>query len=70
MTCPDCDLHKIRASMWRNKAYELNGTPLPWNADELIEKALLAERESIIDLVAFHGGSVEIEASIRARSKE
>lgn len=27
-----------------------------------------AEREAIIDIVAMHGGSVEIEAAIRARS--
>ena len=46
MTCPDCERHKISASMWRNKAYELSGTPLPWNAEELIEKAVLAEREA------------------------
>jgi len=32
--------------MWRNKAYELSGAPLPWNAEELIEKAVLAEREA------------------------
>ena len=31
--------------------------------------AVEAEREAICDLVAFHGGSVEIEATIRARSK-
>ena len=30
--------------------------------------AVEAEREAICDLVAFHGGSVEIEATIRARS--
>ena len=30
MTCPDCERYKQSASMWRNKAYELNGTPLPW----------------------------------------
>lgn len=29
-----------------------------------------AEREAIIDLVAFHGGSVEIEAAIRARGEK
>jgi len=46
MTCPDCERYKISASMWRNKAYELGGTPLPWNAEELIEKAVLAEREA------------------------
>ena len=28
-----------------------------------------AERETIIDLVAFYGGSVEIEAAIRARGE-
>lgn len=27
-----------------------------------------AERDAIIDIVAMHGGSVEIEAAIRARS--
>ena len=27
------------------------------------------EREAIIDIVAFHGGSVEIEAAIRARGE-
>jgi len=47
MTCPDCERYKISASMWRNKAYELSGAPLPWNAEELIEKAVLAEREAI-----------------------
>ena len=35
MTCPDCERYKQSASMWRNKAYELNGTPLPWKPDEL-----------------------------------
>jgi len=28
----------------------------------------VAEREALIDIVAMHGGSVEIEAAIRARS--
>jgi hypothetical protein len=31
--------------MWRNEAYKLGGNPLPWDADELIEKAVKAERE-------------------------
>ena len=35
MTCPDCERYKQSASMWRNKAYELGGTPLPWKPDEL-----------------------------------
>lgn len=29
-----------------------------------------AEREAIIDIVAMHGGSVEIEAAIRARGEK
>ena len=38
--------------------------------DELMRFVTLvaaAEREAIIDIVSFHGGSVEIEAAIRAR---
>ena len=35
MTCPDCERYKKSASMWRNKAYELGGTPLPWDREEL-----------------------------------
>ena len=29
-----------------------------------------AEREAIVDIVAMHGGSVEIEAAIRARGEK
>jgi hypothetical protein len=32
--------------MWRNEAYRLGGAPLPWDADEMIEKAVKAEREA------------------------
>lgn len=38
MTCPDCERHKLSASMWRNKAYEVSGTPLPWDPEELLRK--------------------------------
>lgn len=51
MTCPDCERYKISASMWRNKAYETSGHPLPWDADELIDKAILAEREDCAKLL-------------------
>ena len=72
MTCPDCERYKISASMWRNKAYELSGTPLPWNAEELIEKAVLAEREAcaelIEDLAVQH--PKYIAAAIRERGQE
>ncbi len=35
MNCPDCERYKKSAANWRNKAYELNGTPLPWDREEL-----------------------------------
>ena len=47
MTCPDCEYHKQRAALWRHEAYRLGGTPLPWDADEAIAKAVAAEREKI-----------------------
>ncbi len=34
-----------------------------------VRRAVEAEREAIIDLVAMHGGSVEIESAIRARGQ-
>ena len=33
--CPDCERYKASAALWRNKAYELAGKPLPWEPDEL-----------------------------------
>ena len=48
MTCPECEYHKQRAALWRHEAYRLGGTPLPWDADEAIAKAVAAERERII----------------------
>ena len=33
-----------------------------------LAKAAAEEREAFIDIVAMHGGSIEIEAAIRARS--
>ena len=35
MTCPDCERYKKSAAMWRNKAYEASGHPLPWGPGEL-----------------------------------
>ncbi len=37
---------------------------------DAINEAVLYERESCIDIVAMHGGSVEIEAAIRARGQQ
>lgn len=43
----ECEYHKQRAALWRHEAYRLGGTPLPWDADEAIAKAVAAERERI-----------------------
>jgi len=51
MTCPDCERFKLSAAMWRNKAYELGGTPLPWDADKKIEEAIAAEREATLGTI-------------------
>jgi len=45
------------------KWYELSEGCFEMFYDDILRK----EREAIIDLVAFHGGSVEIEAAIRSR---
>jgi hypothetical protein len=63
--------------MWRNKAYELSGAPLPWNAEELIEKAVLAEREACAQIAkdwdkdhpnTNYGGCIAV--AIRARGQK
>ena len=40
----------------------------PW-VMKLVNDAVAKEREEIIDIVAMYGGSVEIEAAIRAREQ-
>lgn len=75
MTCPDCEYHKQRAALWRHEAYRLAGTPLPWDADEAIAKAVAAEREACAKVCEEHpdgfnmmgGAFVTCAAAIRAR---
>lgn len=83
MTCSDCkrlridvERYKASAGMWRNKCYELGGTPLPWEPEELIQKAVEAEREACAKIAdewatqeqkQFGGGGPS--AAIRARGK-
>lgn len=48
--CPQCERFKESASMWRRKAYELGGTPLPMNStDDLYE----AGWNSALEMAAF-----------------
>lgn len=53
MTCSECkrlridvERYKASAGMWRHKCYELGGTPLPWEPEELIQRAVQTEREA------------------------
>jgi hypothetical protein len=74
MTCPDCEYHKGRAALWRHEAYKLGGTPLPWDVDEVIKKAVEAEREAccriVTGLCISDNNAREINDAIKARRKE
>ena len=77
MTCPDCEYHKQRAALWRHEAYRLGGTPLPWDADVAIAKAVAAEQEACAQ-IADEWATIEQKqfgnggpgSVIRARGKE
>lgn len=71
MTCPDCEYHKQRAALWRHEAYRLGGTPLPWDADVAIAKAVAAAREECAKVVDDFDACAPkyIAAAIRARGK-
>ena len=56
-TCPDCERYKQSASMWRNKAYELGGTPLPWKRDELWVG--LTDKDTDVSHLAYSGRSTD-----------
>lgn len=69
MTCPDCEYHKSRAAIWRHEAYKIGGTPLPWDVDEALRKAVLAEREACAQLVVDLDGGLEwVAKEIRSRT--
>jgi hypothetical protein len=65
-------LRGIESQGWdiigRGGSFSKAFAPLEDHIQRRIAKAMKAEREAIIDLVAMHGGSVEIEAAIRARN--
>lgn len=73
MTCPDCEYHKQRAALWRHEAYRLGSTPLPWDADVAIAKAVAAERTACIEVCEEHwrngGNAMECADAIRARGE-
>jgi len=66
----DVERYKTSAGMWRNHAYKMSGTPLPWDADELLQKAIEAEREAcarVCEAYIAAGIGKEMAAAIRAR---
>jgi len=73
MTCQYCEYHKQRAVLWRHEAYRLGGTPLPWDADEAIAKAVAAERAAcakVCEENMFYATGEQHAAAIRARGEE
>ena len=72
MTCPDCEYHKSRAAIWRHEAYKIGGTPLPWDVDEALQKAVLAEREACAqlcdDIWQEDGTAMQCRDAIRSRT--
>lgn len=44
----DVERYKASAAMWRNKCYELGGTPFPLEPEELIQKAVENERYACV----------------------
>ena len=67
MTRDDIIATAIKAGWSYDSLYMIQGTVSMERLERFAELVAAAEREAIIDLVAFHGGSVEIEADIRAR---
>ena len=59
------DYASINIDSCGNEWYELSEGCFEMFYNDILKK----EREAIIDLVAFHGSSVEIETAIRARGQ-
>jgi hypothetical protein len=66
----EIERYRLSAAMWRNEAYKLGGTPLPWDADELIEKAVAAEREACAKVAEDGLIGHTIAKAIRARGNK
>ena len=69
LDCPTCERYKQSAAMWRNKAYELGGTPLPWKADELWVGLTDADIKAILDN-DFGGSRADCMRAAEAKLKE
>ena len=73
MTREDITRMADEADLWADQELQCIGEYHPdWHEVRDVRFAALvaaAEREACIDIVAMHGGSVEIEAAIRARGQ-
>lgn len=67
MTCPDCERYKKSAAMWRNKAYEASGHPLPWKPDELWQGLTDKDLEELSNAEL---GSYDLCLEVEAKLKE
>ena len=69
MTCPDCERYKKSAAMWRNKAYEASGHPLPWKPDELWQGLTDKELEELSDAdLGAYDLCLEVEAKLKEKN--
>ena len=70
--CPNCQRYKASASMWRNKAYEAIGKPLPWKPDELWVGLTDEERKETLQSVntGFVVDASVVALAIEAKLKE
>jgi hypothetical protein len=62
---PVDDLPKLPEPYMITTVRDLNHTKMPLFTEDQMRAAVAAERQRAIDIVARHGGSVEIEAAIR-----
>ena len=69
MTCPDCERYKKSAAMWRNKAYEAAGHPLPWEPDELWQGLTDKELEELSNAeLGAYDLCLEVEAKLKEKN--
>ncbi len=67
--CPDCERYKKSAAMWRNKAYEAAGHPLPWKPDELWQGLTDKELEELSNAeLGAYDLCLEVEAKLKEKN--
>ena len=69
----DNERYKASASRWRNEAYRLGGTPLPWSPDEALLRQALEAMEATLSGADYDNPYATLKAAadaLRARLKD